>query len=60
MGKDMKENGKMARSMVKVRKSDWLNYLLILTLFNSLIIGKYFYDNGERYEGEWEYGMKYG
>jgi len=38
------------------RKSDWLNDLLILTLFNTLITGKFFYNNGDKYEGEWEAG----
>jgi len=32
----MKESGKMANRMVKVRKSDFLNDLLILTLLNAL------------------------
>jgi len=52
MGVDMKESGKMARGMVKVRKSDFLNEILILTLFNALI-GKKLYNNGDRYEGEY-------
>jgi len=50
----MKESGKTTICMVKVRKSDWLNDLLILSLFNTLIIGKFFYNNGDRYEGEWK------
>jgi len=37
-----------------------LNDLLILTLFNTLILGKFFYNDGERYEGEWKDGMKHG
>jgi len=32
-----------------------LNYLLILTLFNAFI-GKYFWNDGNRYEGEWKDG----
>jgi len=32
---------------------------LILTLFNALI-GKKFYNNGDRYEGEWKDGKKHG
>ena len=31
------------------------NDLLILTLFNTLS-GKFFYNNGDRHEGEWEAG----
>ena len=49
MGNDMKESGKMTRSMVKVTKS----YLLILTLFNTLI-GKFFYHDGSIFEGDWQ------
>jgi len=30
-----------------------LNYLLILTLFNAFI-GKFFWNDGSRYEGEWK------
>ena len=37
------------------KKSDLLNNLLILTLFNTLI-GKFFCNNGDKYEGEWEEG----
>jgi len=47
----MKESGKMARGMAKVRKSDFLNEILILILLNALI-GKEFLNNGDRYEGE--------
>ena len=59
MGVDMKVSGKMARGMVKVRKSDFLNEILILTLFNALI-GKKLYNNGDRYEGEWKDGKTHG
>jgi len=47
----MKASGKMANSMAKVRNK-WLIYdLLILTLFDDSI-GKWFWNNGERYEGK--------
>jgi len=55
----MKESGKMANRMVKVTKSDFLNDILILTLLNALI-GKEFYNDGDRYEGEWKDGKKHG
>jgi len=45
----------MTRSMVKVRKRG----LLILTLFNAWI-GKFFWNNENRYEGEWKDGKKHG
>jgi len=35
------------------------NDLLILTLSNTLI-GKYFYNDEGRYEGEWKNGKKHG
>jgi len=41
------------------KKSALLNYLLILTLFNDLI-GEFFYNNGDRYEGEWKDDKKHG
>jgi len=47
----MKESGKMARCMVKVRKSDFLKDILFLRLLNALI-GKKFYNNGDIFEGE--------
>ena len=37
------------------KKSDLLNDLLILTLFN-IFTGKYFQNDGGRYEGEWKDG----
>jgi len=37
-----------------------LNDLLIQTLFNTLIIGKFFKSDGGRYEGEWKDSMKHG
>jgi len=46
----MMANGKMTKSMVKVRKSDLLYDLLIWTLFDDSK-GKWFGDNGRRYEG---------
>ena len=55
----MKESGKMAKRMVKVTKSDFLNDILILTLLND-VIGKEFYSSGTRYEGEWKDGKKHG
>jgi len=36
-----------------------LNVLLILTLFNDLI-GEFFCNDGDRYEGEWKDGKKHG
>jgi len=42
----MKASGKMAKSMAKVRKSDFLYDLLILTLFDDST-GKWF-RNGDR------------
>ena len=60
MGADMKESGKIAGSMVKVRKVIFIEWFwLILTLFNAWI-GKFFYNDGDRYEGEWKYGKKHG
>ena len=56
MGADMKESGKMVISMAKVRKVIFIEWFwLILTLFNALI-GKYFYNDGARYEGEFKDG----
>ena len=55
----MKASGKMAKSMVKVRKSDLLYYLLILPLFDDAK-GKLFYNNEIEYEGEWKDGEKHG
>jgi len=55
----MKVSGKMTMSMAKVRKSDLLYYLLIITSFNDSI-GNMFYDNGDRYEGEWKDGKRHG
>jgi len=46
----MKASGKMVKGMAKVRKSDLLYDLLILTLFDDSI-GKFFWKNGDRYEG---------
>jgi len=46
MDTDMKASGKMAKSMAKVRKSDLVYDLLILTLFDDSI-GKWF-RNGDR------------
>jgi len=51
MGADIKESGKMVIRMVKVKKIA----LLILTLFNTLI-GKFFCNDGNIFEGEWEAG----
>ena len=50
---DIKESGKITKYMVKVRKKDSLNDLLILALF-IVSIGIYFWSNGDRYEGEWK------
>ena len=45
--------------MAKVRNK-WLLYnLLILTLFDDLI-GEWFGNNGNRYEGEWKDGKEHG
>jgi len=55
----MMVSGKMTMSMAKVRKSDLLYYLLIITSFNDSI-GNMFYDNGDRYEGEWKDGKRHG
>ena len=41
------------------KKSDLLNDLLILTLFN-IFTGKYFCNDGGRYEVEWEAGWTNG
>jgi len=46
MKSNMKASGKMAKSMAKVRKSDFLYDLLILTLFDDST-GKWF-RNGDR------------
>jgi len=42
------------------KKSDLLQDLLIPTLFNNIFVGKLFYNNGGRYEGEWKDGKKHG
>jgi len=56
----MKESGKMASRMAKVKQSDFFElFWLILTLFNAWI-GKEFYNNGDRYEGEWKDGKPHG
>ena len=44
MEADMKASGKMEKSMAKVRKSDLVYDLLILTLWNDSL-GKLFYNN---------------
>jgi len=55
----MKASGKMEKSMAKVRKSDLVYDLLILTLWNDSL-GKLFYNNEIEYEGEWKDGEKHG
>ena len=54
MGPDMKESGGMTTSMDKVRKMifDEL-YLSVLILFN-VILGKYIWNDGTRYEGKYK------
>ena len=47
----MKANGKMTKSMAKVRKSDLLYDLFILTLYFDDSLGKWFGKNRSRYEG---------
>jgi len=60
METNMKESGKMTKSMAKVRKKWFALYdLLILTLFDDFL-GKYFWSNGESYEGEWKDDKKHG
>jgi len=55
----MKESIKIARGMGKARKViSWMNWL-ILIMFNALI-GKYFYNSGSIYEGEWKDGKAHG
>ena len=59
METDMKVSLKIIDSMAKVRKK-WLLYdLLILTLFNDSI-GKWFGNDGKRYEGEFKDGIMHG
>jgi len=55
----MKESGKMTKSMARVRKSDLLCVLLILTLFDDSK-GKLFWNNEIEYEGEWKDGKEHG
>jgi len=55
----MKESAETTKLMVKVKKVIYLNDLLILTLFNTLI-GEFFHNDGTRYEGEWKEDMEYG
>jgi len=43
----MKANGKMTKSMAKVRKSDLLYDLFILTLYFDDSLGKWFENNGD-------------
>jgi len=59
MDTDMKVSGKMTKSMAKVRKSDLLCVLLILTLFDDSK-GKLFWNNEIEYEGEWKDGKEHG
>jgi len=56
----MKVNGKMVNYTAKVRKK-WLiyYYLFFLKLFDHSI-GKMFYDDEDRYEGEWKENKKHG
>ena len=49
----MRENGRMTEGMVKVR----IGYLLIVKWnqpFFDALIGKWFGNNGNKYEGEWK------
>ena len=39
--------------MAKVKKNYLLNNLLILTFIN-ILIGQFFSNNGDRYEGDWK------
>ena len=55
METDMKVSIKMASCMAKVKKNDWL----ILSLFDDFV-GKWFWNNGERYEGEWKDDIMHG
>ena len=51
METDMKASGKMTKSMAKVRKSDFLYDLFILTLYFDDSLCKWFGKNRSRYEG---------
>jgi len=55
---DMKVNGKMVNCMAKVRNK-WFILWLILSLFGDSL-GKWFGNNGNRYEGEWKDGEQHG
>jgi len=55
----MKVSGKMAKSMAKVRKSYLFYDLLIQTLLDDSK-GKEFWNNGDRYEGEYKNGIIHG
>jgi len=56
----MKASGKMTKSMAKVRKSDFLYDLFILTLYLDDSLGKWFENNGDKYEGQWKDDKKHG
>jgi len=58
MGTDMKESGKMAISMVKVRNKWFIEWFLLISNIVKCI-GKFFYNDGDRYEGEWKDGNEH-
>jgi len=58
METDMKVNGKMPKSMAKVRKKLFMLWLILILFDDSK--GKWFGNNGDRYEGEWRDGNMHG
>ena len=54
MGTDMKESGKMTIGMVKVRKVIDLRWFIDSNIVQFFQIGTFFFNDGDRYEGEWK------
>jgi len=57
---DMKASGKMIKSMAKVGNKEFTFYFIDINLLWWLKKGKYFENNGSRYEGEWKDNKKHG
>ena len=55
----MKGSGRMAKSMAKVKKKIFF-YDLVDSHITLLLLGNYFYRNGNRYEGEWKNDKRHG
>jgi len=53
----MKDRSRITKEMDKVYNSSFLLYALFIIL---CFIGEYFWNNGNRYEGEWKDGEYHG